>query len=57
MSEESRKALNFKMDIDVYKQPFNFISYKKIKNMDIKTIPSHFRIGYNRAARLLGAFA
>lgn len=53
MSEASRKALNLKMDVELYEKIINFITQKEFKNMDIKTLQRHFRTGYFRAARVV----
>lgn len=53
MSKESRKALNLKMDEELYEKSINFIAQKRLKNLDIKTVQFQFRTGYFRAARIV----
>lgn len=53
MSEESHKALNLKMDEELYEKTLKFIAQKGLKYLNIKTVQIHFRTGYNRAARVV----
>lgn len=53
MSEESRKALNLKMDEELYEKTIKFIAQKGLKQLDIKIVQFHFRTGYFRAARVV----
>ena len=53
MSEESHKALNLKMDEELYEKTLKFIAQKGLKYLNIKTVQIYFRTGYNRAARVV----
>lgn len=53
MSEESHKALNQKMDEELYEKTLKFIAQKGLKHLDIKIVKFNFRTGYCRAARVV----
>lgn len=53
MSKQERDDLNNKMDTALYDKTLRLIIQKGLTEINIKTVQLHFRVGYNRAARIV----
>ncbi|ELI8237233.1 hypothetical protein RSG04_000532 [Yersinia enterocolitica] len=53
MSEQERDDLNRKMDAELYDKTLQLIIHKGLTEIKVKTVQLHFRVGYNRAARIV----
>lgn len=53
MSEQEKDDLNHKMDAELYDKTLRLIIQEGLTEIKIKTVQLHFRVGYNRAARII----
>ena len=53
MSEQEQDDLNHKMDAKLYEKILRLIIQKGLTEIKVKTVQLHFRVGYNRAARIV----
>lgn len=53
MSKQERDDLNYKMDAELYDKILRLIIHEGLTEIKIKTVQLHFRVGYNRAARIV----
>lgn len=53
MSKQERDDLNYKMDAELYDKILRLIINEGLTEIKIKTVQLHFRVGYNRAARIV----
>ena len=53
MNEQERDDLNRKMDAELYDKALQLIVDEGLTEIKVKTIQLHFRVGYNRAARIV----
>lgn len=53
MSEQERDELNNKMDTALYDKTLRLIIQEGLTEINVKTVQLHFRVGYNRAARIV----
>ncbi|ELI8044524.1 hypothetical protein RSG19_001572 [Yersinia enterocolitica] len=53
MSEQEKDNLNHKMDAELYDKTLRLIIQEGLTEIKIKTVQLHFRVGYNRAARIV----
>ncbi len=53
MSKQERDDLNNKMDTALYDKTLRLIIQKGLTEINIKTVQLHFRVGYNRTARIV----
>ena len=53
MSEQERDDLNNKMDTALYDKTLRLIFQEGLTEINIKTVQLYFRVGYNRAARIV----
>ena len=53
MSEQERDDLNRKMDAELYDKTLQLIIHEGLTEIKVKTVQLYFRVGYNRAARIV----
>lgn len=53
MSEQEQDDLYYKMDAELYDKTLRLIIQEGLTEIKIKTVQLHFRVGYNRAARIV----
>lgn len=53
MSEQEQDDLNYKMDAELYDKTRRLIIQEGLTEIKVKTVQLHFRVGYNRAARIV----
>jgi len=53
VSEQEKDDLNHKMDAELYDKTLRLIIQEGLTEIKIKTVQLHFRVGYNRAARII----
>ncbi|MGX1958519.1 DNA translocase FtsK [Serratia proteamaculans] len=53
MNEQERDDLNSKMDAELYDKTLQLIIHEGLTEIKVKTVQLHFRVGYNRAARIV----
>ncbi|HFU4536154.1 TPA: DNA translocase FtsK [Yersinia enterocolitica] len=53
MSEQEQDDLNHKMDAKLYDKTLRLIIQEALTVIKVKAVQLHFRVGYNRAARIV----
>jgi len=53
VSEQEQDDLYYKMDAELYDKTLRLIIQEGLTEIKIKTVQLHFRVGYNRAARIV----
>lgn len=53
MSEQEQDDLYYKMDAELYDKTLRLIIQEGLTEIKVKTVQLHFRVGYNRAARIV----
>ncbi|QHB31950.1 hypothetical protein F0T03_07110 [Yersinia canariae] len=53
MSEQEQDDLSHKMDAELYDKTLRLIIQEGLIEIKVKTVQLHFRVGYNRAARIV----
>lgn len=53
MSEQEQDNLNHKMDAKLYDKTLRLIIQEGLTEIKVKAVQLHFRVGYNRAARIV----
>lgn len=53
MGRQERDDLSNKMDAELYDKILRVIIHEGLTEIKIKTVQLHFRVGYNRAARIV----
>ena len=53
MSRQERDSLSNKMDAALYDKTLRLIIQEGLTKINVKTVQLHFRVGYNRAARIV----
>ncbi|CNL36452.1 Ftsk gamma domain [Yersinia enterocolitica] len=53
MSEQEHDDLNYKMDAKLYDKTRQLIIQEGLTDIKVKTVQLHFRVGYNRAVRIV----
>ena len=53
MSKQERDDLNCKMDAELYDRTLRLIMHKEVAEIKVKAVQIHFKVGYNRAARIV----
>ncbi|EKN6183414.1 TPA: DNA translocase FtsK [Yersinia enterocolitica] len=53
MNEQEQDDLNHKMDAKLYDKTLRLIIQEVLTEIKVKAVQLHFRVGYNRAARIV----
>lgn len=53
MGRQERDDLSNKMDAALYNKTLRLIIQEGLTEINVKTVQLHFRVGYNRAARIV----
>lgn len=53
MSEQEQDDLNRKMDAELYDKTLQLIIHEGLTEIKVKMVQLYFRVGYNRAARIV----
>lgn len=53
MSEQEQDDLSHKIDAALYDKTLRLIIQEGLTEIKVKTVQLHFRVGYNRAARIV----
>lgn len=53
MSDQEQDDLNYKMDAELYDKTLRLMIQEGPTEIKVKTVQLHFRVGYNRAARIV----
>jgi len=53
MGRQERDDLSNKMDAALYDKTLRLIIQEGLTEINVKTVQLHFRVGYNRAARIV----
>jgi DNA segregation ATPase FtsK/SpoIIIE-like protein len=53
VNEQEQDDLNHKMDAKLYDKTLRLIIQEVLTEIKVKAVQLHFRVGYNRAARIV----